>query len=369
MKKKFNRILLISFIILSLASCNSSKKDTSVLNSSPLPIDTSKDPNYSKEDKAPDSTTDSNSTINPVVTPQTPENSTTKPGVSTSPDVEVDLGLELENEIPQNTKSPGSSKSQSVTQKTTINPYHPIIVAFRNDSKKVLGGIVLGGSKGKKWYKYSDFAMSRNGKKVTPQDYIDDISLNETVVDVDLAKGNESYTFYGLTESVAKTTGGRPTFSVDGYGNDLMSIVFKSFQAEDTAVIGINGEWNGLPRTPETLSKESVSVDMEGDGTKETLTYFKTVPRDEDFAPNAYKVNVNINKGENKIPVTNFVVDGVYTSSYTVHTLDLNGDGKLEIIIIKRGHNLQIDVYEINKKAANVLSFYMGDWFISTIPA
>lgn len=55
-------------------------------------------------------------------------------------------------------------------------------------------------------------------------------------------------------------------------------------------------------------------------------------------------------------------VDGTYCENYSIEFLDLNGDGRLEIITAQEGHNLYLAVYDIvDSNAVEALSLYFGD--------
>ena len=57
-------------------------------------------------------------------------------------------------------------------------------------------------------------------------------------------------------------------------------------------------------------------------------------------------------------PIARINLDGSYETAWDWGVLDLNGDGKLEMVVIASGHNTSISVDEGNK---SVLHWYLGD--------
>ena len=208
------------------------------------------------------------------------------------------------------------------------------------------------------------FGGSSGGKWVTPEKAAKSM------------KGRTSYRVFGLTKEVGKATGGKPK-SVEEVCADTLTVPLSS-KPED-GVIALSAPWNALPRKPriadptEQVYVEAVGdflkargnsdpkvritrvlrVDLDGDGEDEALisatNYFTKdggVSMDTP-APGSYSIvllqRVVAGKGQTEFvagelyprdessgPEDEFGPPNVYEISAV---LDLNGDGKLEIIV------------------------------------
>lgn len=182
-------------------------------------------------------------------------------------------------------------------------------------------------------------------------------------------KGRTSFRVFGLTQEIGKTTGGKPK-SVEEVCADTLTVSLSS-QPKD-GLIALSAPWNALPRKPriaeptkqvyidashEFLQAHGVSdpkvritrtllVDLDGDGEEEVLisatNYFTEdggVPMDTP-APGSYSIVLLRRVIEGKVQ-TELVAGELYPNDksdtpnvYEISAvLDLNGDGKLEIIV------------------------------------
>lgn len=223
---------------------------------------------------------------------------------------------------------------------------HPII--------EIETGYFFGGSEGDKWIK-ADRAAKSAGKKTT-------------------------YQVYGLTKQTAQITAGKPKSADEPCPDTLM--VSLSSKPED-GVIGLAAPWNALPRTPvvadvtqsvyvdavrDFLKTRGVAdpkvrirrilrVDLEGDGEEEVLisaTNYFTDDKSTDTSGAPFpEAPIQAPKpGSYSIVILRRVVDGsvqtklvagevyakpdesVAANVYNLAAvLDLNGDGKLEVIV------------------------------------
>ena len=223
---------------------------------------------------------------------------------------------------------------------------HPII--------EIETGYFFGGSESGKWVK-ADRATKSIGKKTT-------------------------YQVYGLTKQGGQITGGKPK-SVDEPCPDTLTVSLPSKPKD--GVIGLAAPWNALPRTPviadatQSVYVEAVRdflkgrgvadpkvritrilrVDLEGDGQEEVLisatNYFTNDKSNDTSAAPFPEAPVQAPQpGSYSIVILRRVVDGnVQTKLVTgevyakadesvaqnvynlAAVLDLNGDGKLEVIV------------------------------------
>jgi hypothetical protein len=182
-------------------------------------------------------------------------------------------------------------------------------------------------------------------------------------------KGRTSFRVFGLTQEVGKATGGKPK-SVEEVCPDTLTVRLSS-QRKD-GVVALSAPWNALPRKPQLadptqqvyvdavreflesrrMSDPKVKItrilrmDLDGDGEEEVLinatNYFTEdgdVPLDT-AAPGSYSIvllrRVVAGKVQTELIAGDFYVKDESSASnlYEITAvLDLNGDGKLEVIV------------------------------------
>jgi hypothetical protein len=183
-------------------------------------------------------------------------------------------------------------------------------------------------------------------------------------------KGPTAFRVFGLTQEVGKATAGKPKPAKDEACADMLTVSLSSKSKE--AVIALSAPWNALPRKPriadptqqdyvdavrEFLETQHVGdpkvkitqilrVDLDGDGEDEVLisatNYFNKdndVPMDTP-AHGSYSIVLLRRVVAGKVQ-TEFVTGQLYpkdkSSTPNVYeipaALDLNGDGKLEVIV------------------------------------
>ena len=183
-------------------------------------------------------------------------------------------------------------------------------------------------------------------------------------------KGRTAYRVFGLTGEIGKTTGGKPKAADAEVCQDMLNVSLPSKSKE--GVIALSAPWNALPRKPQVvdpteqtyvdavreflesrrMSEPKVKitrilrVDLDGDGEDEVLinatNYFTEdgdVPMDT-AAPGSYSIvllrRVVAGKVETELIAGEFYVKDESSASnlYEIPgVLDLNGDGKLEVIV------------------------------------
>lgn len=266
-------------------------------------------------------------------------------------------GAKVENKTPEPPKVPPTNALPS-----EINPYHPIVFSYKGENNVHAKATFLGASKDGKWFKIEDFGVKCNGKDVFPQNFLDDDSLQNATVDIETMKGKETFKFYSsvrvISEALKITA--KPTFFVSPASCQLfLDIKLPSLNEEERFIIGVNGEWNALPRVPKLLQdKKSFSVDVDGDGKDETIR----VTESKTSSEGTHNTNAKIELEKNGKKI--LIEDAKYLDpkAYSVWAVDLNGDGKLEIIIENTGAAGGIIAYEITGDKVNmVLSFDGGE--------
>jgi hypothetical protein len=241
---------------------------------------------------------------------------------------------------------------------------HPIV--------EVTTGYFFGGSADGKWVKAEKAAKSMKGR--TP------------------------LRVFGLTEEVGKSTGGKPK-SVEEVCADTLTVKLSS--APENGVIALNAPWNALPRKPRIADPtqqdyveavrdfltgrgindpkvkitQILRVDLDGDGEDEVLisatNYFNKdndVPM-ETPAHGSYSIVLLRRVVAGKV-VTEFITGQLYpkdqSSTPNVYeipaVLDLNGDGKLEVIVHSHYYEgAETTIYDCSGgKCKDVLSVSCG---------
>jgi hypothetical protein len=88
-----------------------------------------------------------------------------------------------------------------------------------------------------------------------------------------LLKGGEDYRFYDAKRYLTTVKGQRPVLSYSpASGNSYFDVKLARFSAKAQMVIGINGEWDALPRRPRWVNGRRATVDLDNDGNEETLS-------------------------------------------------------------------------------------------------
>jgi len=230
------------------------------------------------------------------------------------------------NSLPRKGSEGNKEEIKKVALVEGENIYHPVVFTnYRNEKGEFSKAQVLGGSKDGKWFSITDFNIV--GKYTTDADFQKPMEKDFiNYVDIDLVKGNEVYSFYSNTKLIGKSKGGKSILTIPpANGAKLLEVQTNSFKADDDFLIGINGQWNGMPRVPEGLWRPNgYSVDLDNDGTEESV-YPEMVNG---------KGRVVIDKKGDKILIQEIAkvhVDD--TKGLKIRLVDINGDGNMEIII------------------------------------
>ncbi|MGE5327888.1 MAG: hypothetical protein ACM3KR_00065 [Deltaproteobacteria bacterium] len=293
--------------------------------------------------------------------------SKTQPVQTINNAVEIKAEDKKEKEaIPKEPKT--TSKEQKAISDFNTSLYHPIFIEWGNDENSINHGYILGGSKDGKWYSLEDFDVKYKDKITKSKDF--NVYCEKTDgAENDLLKGNEDYKIYSDNKFINTTRGIKQYISRwESSGELYQEVEVKPFKAKEGLVIAVNGEWNALPRVPDVFSdRTEYVIDIDNDEKNELIKIEKKntgkVEEGNGYKIEEKKVTSYIEKDGKKITIhDNLLLDGIYEADYKVYTMDLNGDGKLEIVTEVDGHNTSISVFEMKDgKVVPVFGYYMGD--------
>jgi hypothetical protein len=243
----------------------------------------------------------------------------------------------------------------------TVNP----IVAFNNfyrDSKPT--GYLLGASDSGQWLKPEAAAG--------------------------LIPGGEHYRLYTLSGEVGSSVGGKPAKGEEGPCSDTLYVTLTPLPEGRSSLVAVSGPWNAMPRRPKIASTQAqvyreataailrsqgilnptvnltqvIQVDLDGDGVEEVLvsaTNYQRFKPEGGLTPDAragdYSL-VFLRKAVQGQVVTRIITGEYYPkakkfnapSEYRViGVLDLNGDGRLEIVLSGRYYEGDwVDAYRVD---------------------
>ncbi len=182
-------------------------------------------------------------------------------------------------------------------------------------------------------------------------------------------KGGETYRLYSLSKALGTAKGGKPA-SVEEICEDVFTVPLKP--KPDGAVIGVAGDWNALPRVPQSVATtpavyqqavadfltsqglrkpkvkitQILRIDLEGDGEEEVLISATNYFTKDGSVPNAavagtYSCVILRRVVEGKVQ-TQLVTGETYPTAKVFNApnryligavLDLDGDGKMEVVV------------------------------------
>jgi hypothetical protein len=213
-------------------------------------------------------------------------------------------------------------------------------------------------------------------------------------------RGGEHYRLYSLNHKRGTATGGKPVVYMPEIDRDQKAVKVRPVPSGSEEVIAVGGTWNALPRVPRAQNvnlptyREAVSkllkqkgiadprvritqlyrVDLEGDGTEEVVLTASSQGK---------HIESRAVSGDYSLALVRKVVDGKVRTLilaedvhprvegdkweipylFTVSAiLDLNGDGKMEVVVNWDYYEGQgVEAYEIKGGAAKkVLSGSFG---------
>ncbi len=219
-----------------------------------------------------------------------------------------------------------------------INEFHPIVCSgwiFQTTR-------IIGGSKDGKWYQMADFIQE------------DDLSFKKAYKAIDLAKGGEIYKFYSPFKFLFEEKGTQPIIYISEYSGIEVEVTFEPKDLGGQVVMGINGDWDAMPRKLERIDENTYSVDLDNDGDKETIMLV-----DKGADEKTFQIML-------KDKMNTFILESMeyYNElpTITLFTLDLDGNGSLEIITKSIVTGSLLYAYEYKNKEINtIFRWYNGD--------
>lgn len=239
---------------------------------------------------------------------------------------------ELHDEIDVNYK--GLYIADPIEGRTDVE-FNPFIISSSTTGWRTFQGYLFGGYGSGLWYTLDDFS-------VYEEDGVNKIGLVD---------GSEEYMFYDIDGLVQAYSGEYPNYSIDYSGGGE----FNTFNYdlgdlnERELIIGISGDWDGMPRIPKISNDGKIQIDIDGDGTDEFLAEKKAIE-------NQNILYLISDYGEKE--VCSYYDEGRFSFTFA----DLNGDNKLELITEGGMNWNSLAVYEYRYgNYVYIDSLYIGD--------
>lgn len=122
----------------------------------------------------------------------------------------------------------------------------------------------------------------------------------------------------------------------------------------------VQGDWDPVPRVAKQ-SKNKWVVDVNGDGTDDTITKSSKTGKDKD-GETVTTVTHTLEMNGKRIRIDESELNGVYASKVEMEIADLNGDGVLDFLFTVSGHNVSTYLVDVaTGKREVVASHYAGD--------
>ena len=182
-------------------------------------------------------------------------------------------------------------------------------------------------------------------------------------------KGSTAFRVFGLNQELGKATGGKPKSAEAEVCSDLLVVPLRS--APNDGVIALSAPWNPLPRNPQVADRTQqayveavreflasrltdpkvkitriLRVDLDGDGEEEVLINATNYFNEDDEPPmdtavvGSYSIvllrRMVAGKVETELIAGESYLKDESSPSYVYRipaVLDLNGDGKLEVVV------------------------------------
>lgn len=275
--------------------------------------------------------------------------------------------------LPTSAPTPSASSAPEITETKTpeIGKYHPVIA----------GGFLLGGSDGDRW-------LNPNGL-IYSWEYPEPSEIEKSI------QGNEIYKIYNLEGYIGDGIGGKVIPHDEDWKGSYTEHVDIKHSVKNENFVAVNCDWDCMPRKPVALSPDSeiytnivkgvlsenglddvpieilqiYRVDLDGDAIDEVILYAEHSDSNWRFGvlEGTYSLlllrkvvdgeveNIILDIDINKQAIT----DDFYKRRYIFAVngiLDLNGDGKLELITSGQEYEgIWYYVYEIAEDGANLV--------------
>lgn len=234
-----------------------------------------------------------------------------------------------------------------IGKESVQNSNHPIIYLHRVKlyREDVDIAVVIGGSKDGVWLSPMDLKVTPLNSKKDLDELL--LSKPQIEVDTDLIQGDESFVLFSdqyetITQGIEK-----PRVSV--YSEiDKKGLSFRttSYVPHKDLVIGYHGNWNALPRLPKRIGDGRYELDIDNDGHNEVLT-IEFISGNQDITYS----RLYVESMGNRALVSEMEILTEYLDTYTLYTLDLNGDERMELIQYAYGFLYWPEIYEMKNGA------------------
>ena len=242
-----------------------------------------------------------------------------------------------------NSENTDEKSSEIATQSFIQNEMRPIVFVTHE------GLFLLGGFSNNQWIKvqnikFDELSEARNTFKQV---------MN---VDINLLKGDETFNFYSKQEFVSQiSVNSRPYYySSPASGEDFYAVPTDVNIPYENLTIGINGDWEAMPREVQLIDNSFI-FDTDGNNDKAKISLANGNNDDE-------KVEVLMEYKSQVFKIIELQTSNIPQIYECISILDLNGDGRFEIIILDTSTSGGIFVWDINDiETTRVLSLDLGD--------
>lgn len=230
-----------------------------------------------------------------------------------------------------------------------INENYPIVFYEKRDDEIGFVTLLIGGSKDGAFTTIYDYTYNNTDVLDFVPDEIYDIKS-------ELIKTNDLFDFYDKNTTECKTV----CESVDLFFSYSTPTIMPCFSNEvdlsDDIMVGISCDWDVFPRNP-VFEENKVTVDIDGNGVLDEIQWEKNVSDESGNYDKKLIINYNGKEYIRKITTP------LYSQEYSVvNVIDLNGDGKMEIIEYNLDLGAEYVILDISENGfTEIISYIIGD--------
>jgi len=242
------------------------------------------------------------------------------------------------------------SESEINFDDAVINENHPIMVysKWENGEEKGFDIDLIGGSENGSFTTIYDYTY--NNKEA-----LDYEPCEISDVKTELIKSNDLLTFHNRNADECKTVCESVELFFQHTTPKISAEISKEITLSDEILIGISCDWNVFPRKP-VFDENKAIVDIDGNGVPDEIHW-------------EHWLNDDIDSSETKMTViyngSEFVRQYTPPAAgyYALNIMDLNGDGKLEIVECTHDYGFKYVILDISKNGfSEMLSYSYGDY-------
>ncbi|MCL2336191.1 MAG: hypothetical protein FWC60_02090 [Firmicutes bacterium] len=169
--------------------------------------------------------------------------------------------------------------------------------------------------------------------------------------------GQEKYMFFPANGNpISINSEGCKTNYVAATGTYEIKVSFNDIDKlpnRENTYIGIGNSLINTVREKEIIDDNgSFLMDFDNDERSEKINIHKAEA----------EVVISLENQQGNSELAKFEVDGTYTTSFELFTVDVDGDGKEELIICLNGHDYSTEIFKISTNGhEKVLGYYMGN--------